>query len=577
MQIMKKSRSALTFTLMASLCAINTAVARAPDVSAIDWHACLPDGPEHFECARYPVPLDYSPAPGSASADTTIDLALIRLSSADPALKRGTLMVNPGGPGGSGVRFVAEDARYVFDPEVLAHYDILGFDPRGVGSSTPLGCLQTWDETLPYLEQRYPIGLAQTLQRASNDIKLAHTCQNNGNVILNHMSTADVARDMEQLRQALGEDQLNFWGLSYGSMVGTTYANLFPENVGRFVLDSVLDPIAWSTGRGWESLFVPFSTRLGSDISSMSTLKQFFQLCDAAGPSRCAFAGNSEQRFVQLMNRIEKTPPLIMNDDGTSFYLTTQLATDTVLTYLYASRRWAELAQLMSALDQELSLAETSSQLKAFLRPRPIENSNQSMDQEVVAFLGVACADTDNPTATTMWHLAGELAGKHNGYFGRLWTWTSSACARWPGSKNDRYAGPYNHLTANPVLILNTLHDPATAYSGAQQLAKTLPNSRLLTVDGWGHGTPGLSHCADFAVNQYLLNGTLPAADTVCEQDFSPFPEPEMEAPQQQARSSQSVMPSAKEIQPITPDDAATRAARKREAISRAVRRPFSF
>jgi hypothetical protein len=135
----------------------------------------------------------------------------------------------------------------------------------------------------------------------------------------------------------------------------------------------------------------------------------------------------------------------------------------------------------------------------------------------------VACTDSDNPETFAAWSTAADEAEDDYGYFGPIWTWASSACAVWPGSRDSRYAGPFTAETANPVLVVGTVYDPATRYQGAVKVASLLPNSQLVTVNGWGHTSLFLSQCADHAVSDYLLTGTPPAADPKCSQDLVPF------------------------------------------------------
>jgi pimeloyl-ACP methyl ester carboxylesterase len=141
-------------------------------------------------------------------------------------------------------------------------------------------------------------------------------------------------------------------------------------------------------------------------------------------------------------------------------------------------------------------------------------------------FPSVACSDSDNPDTYDAWSAAGAAADTANGYFGRLWTWITSPCAEWPNSDSDRYMGPFDHETDNPVLVIGNLFDPATPYHGAQIVADLLPNSALLTVHGWGHTSLFMSQCADAAVAAYLIDVTTPAPGTVCEQDVIPFAGP---------------------------------------------------
>src|SRR5207342_916589 len=192
--------------------------------------------------------------------------------------------------------------------ELRARFDIVGFDPRGIIRSTPLRCFNTFDQAVSVLPPfAFPVTPAEENVLRASDRKLATACARHGGPILDHMSTADAARDMDLLRQALGDSKLSYLGFSYGSFLGQTYANLFPGRVRALVIDGVLDPIAWTTGRGTQSSTLPFSTRLRSDEGAQRTLGEFFRLCDAAGPD-CAFSGHSRQRYAALAGQLRQHP-----------------------------------------------------------------------------------------------------------------------------------------------------------------------------------------------------------------------------------------------------------------------------
>src|SRR5215210_2417693 len=248
--------AALSVTVLAP-----AAHAAAPSASSalaapgVSWIECR-DG---FQCATVPAPLDYDD-PGGAQ----VGISVIRLPAGDPGQRIGSLMLNPGGPGGSGVEVVRGLGKFL-PLELRARYDIVGFDPRGVNLSTPLRCFDTFDEALAVLPPfPYPdLPHEEQVLRVADD-QLAAACAQHGGAILDHMSTADVARDMDLLRGALGDEKLNYLGFSYGSVLGQNYANLFPSRVGALVIDGVLDPIAWTTGHGQDAETTPIGTRIGS-------------------------------------------------------------------------------------------------------------------------------------------------------------------------------------------------------------------------------------------------------------------------------------------------------------------------
>ena len=241
----------------------------------IAWSKCF----GQFQCGTLQVPLDYNQPNG-----TTISLAVVRLPATDPAHRIGSLLLNPGGPGGSGVDYTVFAGPELYTPEVRARFDLVGFDPRGIARSTALRCFGTTNQAVSvFTPFPFPMTRDELAQWIASDRRLVDACNQRGGRIADHMATADVARDMDSLRAALGDAQLTYAGVSYGSYLGVTYANMFPSRVRAIVVDGVLDPIAWSTGRGGEAATLPFSTRLHSDVGAQATLNEFFRLCDAGG------------------------------------------------------------------------------------------------------------------------------------------------------------------------------------------------------------------------------------------------------------------------------------------------------
>ncbi|HEU0295856.1 MAG TPA: alpha/beta hydrolase [Anaerolineales bacterium] len=516
-------RTLFAFVIAASLC-LSWAAApakAAPPKPKVTWSPCYQQFGLPFECGTVQVPLDYDD-PGVGS----ISIALIRLPASDPSQRIGSLFFNPGGPGGSGVDFILFAAA-VFPEEMRAHFDMVGFDPRGIARSTALRCFGTPRQWGPiFTPFAFPTTPEEEAAWEAADRFLVGECEQRAGHIIDHMSTADVARDLDLLRQAVGDEKLNYVGYSYGSYLGVTYANLFPNNFRALVVDGVLDPIAWATGLpGQEDL--PFSTRLRSDAGAIATLQEFFRLCDEGGPN-CAFAPDSASRFDALAEKIKAEPVLITFPDGSILYINYSFLIANALGAMYNSFSWQSFAEFLAFLEAEASATTLAAKLQAFWASQGFitKRGFPNYPNFVEGFPGVACSDTDNPDTYAAWSQAAKDAESQFGYFGPLWTWITSICATWPGSQADRYAGPFTATTANPVLVTSTLFDPATRYEGAVTVAGLLPNSRLLTVNGWGHTTPFLSQCADLAVLNYLLTGELPPEGTVCNQDWVPFTAP---------------------------------------------------
>jgi pimeloyl-ACP methyl ester carboxylesterase len=337
------------------------------------------------------------------------------------------------------------------------------------------------------------------------------------------MATADVARDLDRLREAVGDEQLTYVGFSYGSYLGVTYANLFPDKFRMLVVDGVLNPIEWATGMPGEGS-LPFSTRLRSDDGALATLNEFFRLCDAGGPN-CAFSPGSADRFGALAAKLRAEPLVIITAEGITFTFTYADLIANALGAMYDSSSWPDFAQFLAGIEAADPPAELGAKLFAVWQDLGFitKRGFPQYPNFVEGFPGVACADSNNPNTYSAWSAAAADSEAQHGYFGRIWTWASSICAAWPGSDSDRYIGPFAANTTNPVLVANKLFDPATRYQGAVFVAGLLPNARLLTVRSWGHTTLFSSHLADQAVAPYLLEGTLPAEGTVYDQDFVPF------------------------------------------------------
>jgi len=495
-------------------------------VPPVAWSACE-DG---FECATVPAPLDYDKPRG-----VQIGIALIRLPAAEPSRRIGSLLLNPGGPGGSGVDFARIAAEFM-PAEVRARFDLVGFDPRGIMRSTPLRCFDTFEQAIAILPPfAFPDTPAEErVQRVSDD-KLAAACARHGGAILNHMSSADVARDLDLLREALGDRKLNYLGYSYGSLLGQNYANLFPSRVRALVIDAVVDPIAWATGYGNDARGTPVGTRIASADGARSTLNEFFRLCDAAGPN-CPFAGNASRRFADVAQRLRGHPATIIDPfTGETITFTYNDLIAVTLGALYDARVWPDLAFFLADLHRQLPPAALGERLAAIrnglgLAAQPrlglAAQPQEEYPNAVEGSPGVTCSDTLNPRSFGDWTQAADQAERRYGYFGRIWTWAWGVCRAWPNTAGqDRHLGPWTARTSSPVLVVGNYFDPATRYQGAVTASRLLPNSRLLSYAGWGHGAYFIAGnaCIDDHVTRYLVTGRVPPAGTVCQPAGSPF------------------------------------------------------
>lgn len=496
----------------------------------LEWRACPANSPEEeeflrpYRCATVEVPLSYRDPSGQS-----LELALGLLPAADPARKLGTLFWNPGGPGGPG-RIPPP-----FTGALHERFDIVGFDPRGVGASTPLQCFTGNEQAFRLLGWDFPITLAQERRVIDLTRRATQLCARNGGPLLEHMSTANVARDLDLLRQAVGNEQLNYIGFSYGTFLGAVYANLFPDRVGALVLDSVLDPIEWTTGYPPAGGAAPFSYRIGSHLGARQALLTFLGECSK--DDRCAF--NEPQvdllaKYERLLARVRRDPVEIVAPDGAPITVNYQTIVSFTLGLLYDPMAARDLAEILQAVHLATQQRTAPTQARATLRGALVQ-SNRAPSWQVPGddepYFGVEwgpavfCLDATNPSNPFEWPRYARAADRQGYPFGSPWVYASLACASWPTSDPDRYTGPWNRPTANPLLLIgNRLGDPATPYDDAERTAtQVLANARLLTLDSFGHVALGQSRCIADAVERYLIDRELPPPDTVCQPDRRPF------------------------------------------------------
>ncbi|WP_330276794.1 alpha/beta hydrolase [Lentzea sp. NBC_00516] len=453
----------------------------APATAPVAWSPCEPARPG-FECATVTVPLDHDDPRG---ATTTV--ALTRKPATDRAGRIGSLLFNPGGPGASGIDYVWAWGEKM-SAGVQGRFDVVGFDPRGIGRSNPLRCFASDEERAEFLAAGpiFPYQRAQERPFFDRYRSLAAKCDQ---PIARHMSTADVVRDLDLLRRALGDRKLTYFGTSYGSYIGTTYANMFPDNVRALAIDGVLNPELWSSGRQIES----------DRIATREVLDEFFRLCDEAS---CAFGPNSKQRWLALLDSV-RAKPITLGTEVWTYDAVIQWA----LFAGFASESWTDVA---AVLDQ---LSDAATGLSAASAP--------VYDNFFDANLGTMCADTEFPRTFGEYRAVSRYA-EAGSEFGPYWWWSTSACANWPVNE-DRYTGPWRARTSAPVLVVGNRFDGSTDFRGARAVAKQLPNSRLLEYAGWGHIAYRRSQCAIDHIHSYLLSGALPAAGTVCPANPNPF------------------------------------------------------
>ncbi|MCO6004456.1 alpha/beta hydrolase [Actinoallomurus purpureus] len=479
----------------------------------LTWQACDGD----FQCATARIPLDHRNPRGR-----TISVAVMRHRATDGAHRIGSLFVNGGGPGAQLAGFTAA---YRHVPSAWrARYDIVAFDPRGFGQSTAVRCFPTAEAESAFLSGApigFPVGARETSAWVRTWSRFTARCTTRDRDLLEHVSTADVARDMDLLRQALGDPTLNYVGLSYGTLLGTTYANLFPATVGRMALDGNVDPVAWTDGKSELPSFV----REGNDQASAAVLKDFLDLCGKASQAKCAFSAGTatatRAKYATLLGRLRRHPVTMGTPPDTQ---TCGYACGILSIPLGSVSMWPEAAELLQQM-WEKSSGRTTSSTAVERQPGSGESAAPSSEAYTgrEQYLATVCSDSPNPRDPRAYEAAARLASARSGPSGLEPAWVTEPCAGWPLGKT-RYTGPWNRRTANPILLLNNTEDPATSYRQAVTVSRTLARARLLTVEGYGHTVfSNPSACAMEHETRYLLTGALPPTGTVCKQDTAPF------------------------------------------------------
>lgn len=518
------SCSLLVATSSVAVAAPAAAAAAVPAAQGtpVDWAPCGDRAPG-LDCATYSVPLDHAD-PGSPG----LELALVRLPATDTAHRVGSLFVNPGGPGGSGVELVVAEGQRLAQL-TRGRFDIVGFDPRGVGASTPVRCFESTAEAalaLPGLNvDVVPDSPEEVVERTATVGAYTSLCGQRNAALLPYISTDAVARDLDLLRAAVGDEQLTYYGISYGTLLGQTYANIFPGRVRAMALDGVIDP------RGYSAGFTPFLRDSLTD--SDKTLQGFFDTCEAAGPQRCALAGkNGRQVARDLLARIRRDGPLPATGAHVPGVVGEDDLVGVVFNVLFSPAAWPALA---SALDTAASTGDGSALLDLvdLVRDGPGQHSPQDLldapySNENDALEATLCNDTGDAGDAAHWPAAAARASSVSSLFGPYKSWTLGLpCATWPSKAVARYTGPWTARTANPVLLIGNTSDPITPLASARAVERLLPGSRLLVHDGYGHSSlaPGqTSTCSLTHLSAYLVAKKLPGRGTVCEPDSAPFP-----------------------------------------------------
>ncbi|WP_350277726.1 alpha/beta hydrolase [Kribbella sp. HUAS MG21] len=497
---------------------LTPAVAHAKSVvPKIAWGSCGSDPKlQPFQCASVEVPTDHDKPHGP-----TTTIALTRLPAGDPAHKIGTLFTNPGGPGGSGVDLVQQLGQQIYTPEVRAKFDILGFDPRGVSRSDPATCYPTEAEEAAALAKvpAFPVTAKEEREFIVEAAKEAVSCRLTSPDRLAHYSTANVARDMDLLRQAVGDEKLSYVGYSYGTYLGATYAKLFPNKIRALVLDGTLSPEWYSGSNGDRN---PIGVRLRQGEGAYDAYEQFLAECKKAGTA-CALnqLGDPKAVVEGTLERLKTHPVQVTLPDGSLLTVTYALAVARTFSSLYdpigypaLAATWVDLAQL-SRPNRTKAAAKASQAL--------IEWNRRKEDYYSIGNVLQPCVEAKQSGRPLAYPLYAAAADRRAPHFGRFRAWVGIHCEFLGIRDTDAFRGPWHNKVKEPVLVLGTRHDPATPYEATRPYADLYPDARMVTVEGWGHTTIGKSVCADRMITGYLTRLQAPADGATCRQDRKPF------------------------------------------------------
>lgn len=446
------------------------------------------------------VPLDWSDPGGE-----TIKIAIMRHKAVGNSL--GSLLMNPGGPGGSGYDYVRDYAQYLVTPAVLDAFDLIGFDPRGVNHSNPVVCYTDSADRDEYLYGTYDAAYGtqawvDELMKREKDYAAA--CEKNTGPLLAHIDAASVARDMDVMRAVLGDDMINYLGYSYGTYLGTMYAELFPDKVGKMVLDGAVDP----TVSDLEAL----ATQMGGFESA---LKAFVVDCQANN-SDCPFSGNASAAMTQIRALLDGIDSKgLVASDGRK--LDSATVGTGIADYLYSDSYWPDLAVLFD----DLLAGKPDSAFDAADDYNGRNEDGSYNDNSNDVYSAVTCAEGDLGTdaVDTLGGVEAlrEKAPTIGDYFGYDDTAVLDAlCSNWPYPVPD-LPTVYDAEGAAPILVIGTSNDPATPYANAVSLAKQLSSGVLISYEGEGHTiyAQGVT-CVDDTVDAYFISGTVPASDPKC-------------------------------------------------------------
>lgn len=461
----------------------------------LDWSECY----DYFDCAELRVPIDYQDL-----SVGTFRISVLRSAAKDQDRRIGSIVVNPGGPGGSGVDY-AYNAEYAFSPDITDRFDIVGFDPRGVGESEPINCLTDDELDENFAADAKPDNAAELADSLNESKIFAEKCLENTDY-LEHFTTLETARDMDILRATLGEEKLHYVGKSYGTYLGTLYAELFPNKVGRFVLDGAVDPNIPMKDQN-------LAQAMGFDRATTAFIKECLTFDD------CPFTGTVKDAQATIIATLQAatTSPLPQKTprDNDDRVITESLILIGIASSLYDDvDGWPKLRKAFTESAQ--GFGDTFLQLADEYSGRNPDGTFRSNDSDSGAVID--CLDWRDPRTADQYTIDAKEFATKAPIFGPYIAYAGLNCQFFPKPKTQRVANTTTTILTSPIIVIGTLRDPATPYSWSVSLAKIFKGSSLISLDGDGHTGHGRgSACVDGAVDAYLLRAVLPPTDLMCD------------------------------------------------------------
>jgi len=454
----------------------------------LNWRECY----QGYECAYLQVPIDY------ADLETgSYSLSLLRYKALDQDRRIGSLVVNPGGPGSSGINY-AYNAEYIVSPEILEQFDIVGFDPRGVGESAPIRCLTDSETDASFAADPKPDNAAELDLLISDTGDFFAKCVERSNGIM-HYGTLDSARDMDILRSALGNKKLNFLGKSYGTYLGTLYAKLFPTKVGRFVLDGAVDPNSSNREAG-----------LGQAIGFDSALSAF--ISDCLKRSDCSLSGDLDVARAQVVKLFKETSLTPLKSESGRLVTEGLVVVGTASALYDSASGWPVLRDAF----KEAAVGNGDTFLKLADQYAGRTEDGKYLSNENDALPVIDCLDHPEVSSLAKIKEGRTEFIRKAPVFGPYLAYSEIICRYFP-NLNEVPQIKIEKLETAPILIIGTTRDPATPYKWAQSLSKIFQSSVLITLDGDGHTGHGRgSTCVDSAVDRYILQGVTPESEILC-------------------------------------------------------------